>query len=30
MGFDIKLGKKWLDIIVPVDNEHYELEQKLT
>jgi len=30
MGFDIKAGKKWLDIIVPVDNEHYELEQKLT
>jgi len=30
MGFDIKSGKKWLDIIVPVDNEHYELEEKLT
>jgi len=30
MGFDIKAGKKWLDGIVPVDNELYELEQKLT
>jgi len=30
MGFDIKPGKKWLDMIVPVDNEHYELEEKLT
>ena len=30
MGFDVKPGKKWLEEIVPVDNEIYELEQKLT
>jgi len=30
MGFDIKSGKKWLDGMIPVDNEIYELEQKLT
>jgi len=30
MGFDVKSGKKWLEEIVPVDNEIYELEQKLT
>ena len=30
MGFDVKPGKKWLEEIVPIDNEIYELEQKLT
>jgi len=30
MGFDIKPGKKWLDVIIKTDNENYELEQKLT
>ena len=30
MGFKVKSGKKWLENIVPVDNEIYELEQKLT
>jgi len=30
MGFDIKAGEKWLDGMIPVDNEIYELEQKLT
>ena len=30
LGFDIKAGKKWLEEMIPVDNELYELEQKLT
>jgi len=30
MGFDVRAGKKWLDEIIPVDNEIYELDQKLT
>ena len=30
IGFDVKPGKKWLEELVPVDNEIYELEKKLT
>ena len=30
MGFDVKPGKKWLEELVPVDNEIYELAKKLT